>query len=1128
MADEGINVQSRLEEIDKRVMEGLTPFQRATVEHIEGLYQRGQQRVLVADEVGLGKTLIARGVISKIAKLRDEEHDDLVKIAYICSNGAIAMQNIEKLAIDGDVKLMPSESSRLSMQHLAVARERGNAELKRRYIQITPLTPSTSFSVTAGKGTLYERALMLAVLLYDGRFAAESGRSEALAQMMWANGANYSESAWGYWKWRAGEEVSKARNGDPDKGIASGYPFDVLVKISEELEADGRTTLDDIAAYLDGERCDAAFERTLIIDLRKAFAKACVDMLDPDFVIMDEFQRFHELLANSESETAMLAKRFFEGHTRVLLLSATPFRLFSTTAELDAGGLGDSYREFLEVMEFLNAGHAGLAEEFRENWGEYTLQLQQLGSGACSVVSIRHAKELAETSVRKSMARTERQSTGELGPITDNSSNVRDLAVSANDIQVYVKMRKLAEAAGIPRGLVQTDYAKSCPFPLSFMSRYKFLDRLRDEVAKKPELVRADKRSDGGLLWLRKRDIASYGRIRVNNARYAAFVDDLAGKPGLKLEQVLWVPPTKPYYRIPQVSPFAGVEGFSKFLLFSAWSMVPPALASLLSYEFERKNVLALQAITGRSYRYFKDDDAVSGGEERDDQALPYRRMRFDADQHNAFLLLYPSRYLASLIDVPKLVSEGKALHEVRRTVRARISDDLIEAFGVKRLPKASEATARRSVDWYIMAVLKLDQAHGYDVMGELLDSGNAGEYRMSDRYALEERVLATIAEEFLHWNPLELDGYPVDLVKVLADAAIGSAAVCAMRCYQGVFSGASAKLAFEFGHAFLARMNTASSTLAVAAAMEGRRAGSIHWKNMLAYGCEGNMQAMIDEYAHVCRPVRSELEGAAIVQKTHEAMVGEGDNPNCHLAETRHAVAVPNYGNASERIGAMQMRTNIASAFMDAKKSKEDRAVVSRVRLRNAFNSPFRPFVLISTSVGQEGLDFHSYCRKICHWNLPSNPIDLEQREGRVNRYKGLAVRQSVVSRYGDMGFDAGSIWKQMFTFAEHDEPARGGRAESSGLLPYWGMADGEGLSKVERYVYLYPFSRDGERYRRLIADVYRYRAVMGMPNQEELLHLLEARLADGALSENDLRGLFVNLCPYTWHRGERGIAGV
>jgi len=35
---------------------------------------------------------------------------------------------------------------------------------------------------------------------------------------------------------------------------------------------------------------------------------------------------------------------------------------------------------------------------------------------------------------------------------------------------------------------------------------------------------------------------------------------------------------------------------------------------------------------------------------------------------------------------------------------------------------------------------------------------------------------------------------------------------------------------------------------------------------------------------------------------------------------------------------------------------------------IRHNFNSPFRPFVLSTTSIGQEGLDFHTYCRKIVH----------------------------------------------------------------------------------------------------------------------------------------------------------------
>ena len=78
-------------------------------------------------------------------------------------------------------------------------------------------------------------------------------------------------------------------------------------------------------------------------------------------------------------------------------------------------------------------------------------------------------------------------------------------------------------------------------------------------------------------------------------------------------------------------------------------------------------------------------------------------------------------------------------------------------------------------------------------------------------------------------------------------------------------------------------------------------------------------------------------------------------------------------------------------------------REVTREDQLRQVFNSPFWPFVLASTSVGQEGLDFHTYSHAIVHWNLPGNPVDLEQREGRVHRYKGHAVRKNVATDFGE-----------------------------------------------------------------------------------------------------------------------------
>ena len=65
-------------------MNVLKDFQRATVERIDALFRKGQGRILVADEVGMGKTLIARGAIVKTARLRLEEGEREVLLPQLC------------------------------------------------------------------------------------------------------------------------------------------------------------------------------------------------------------------------------------------------------------------------------------------------------------------------------------------------------------------------------------------------------------------------------------------------------------------------------------------------------------------------------------------------------------------------------------------------------------------------------------------------------------------------------------------------------------------------------------------------------------------------------------------------------------------------------------------------------------------------------------------------------------------------------------------------------------------------------------------------------------------------------------------------------------------------------------
>lgn len=59
-------------------------FQQATADRIVQVFRGGQNRVLLADEVGLGKTIVAREVVRQVAQWHKEElGDDHFKVIYI-------------------------------------------------------------------------------------------------------------------------------------------------------------------------------------------------------------------------------------------------------------------------------------------------------------------------------------------------------------------------------------------------------------------------------------------------------------------------------------------------------------------------------------------------------------------------------------------------------------------------------------------------------------------------------------------------------------------------------------------------------------------------------------------------------------------------------------------------------------------------------------------------------------------------------------------------------------------------------------------------------------------------------------------------------------------------------------
>lgn len=65
-----------------------------------------------------------------------------------------------------------------------------------------------------------------------------------------------------------------------------------------------------------------------------------------------------------------------------------------------------------------------------------------------------------------------------------------------------------------------------------------------------------------------------------------------------------------------------------------------------------------------------------------------------------------------------------------------------------------------------------------------------------------------------------------------------------------------------------------------------------------------------------------------------------------------------------------------------------------TRISRCAAFNSPLLPDILICTAIGSEGIDLHLNCDEIIHHDLPWNPARFEQRTGRIDRVGSLAER--------------------------------------------------------------------------------------------------------------------------------------
>jgi hypothetical protein len=1025
----------------------LKRFQQRTAEYVfDRFYGRDPvDRFLVADEVGLGKTLVARGVVAKLIERLLAETDRRIDVVYVCSNQAIAQQNFSKLAVVGTQRQPVVD--RVTTLPLHVRHLNRKIPKLGRGVNFIPITPTTSLDLRSNVGRKDERALLWWMLghmrLFGRRFMERKGVWRALSPPA------------GDWGFRT--EKESIDEGQIDRGLWNHFAKQLLDDDRQRGDQSALAQFERVANELRWEwrakEDPWASRRTAAVgELRRRLADACIGALEPDLVILDEFQRFPQIM-RAGHPAAELAERLFRyPDVKVLLLSATPYRMLSRARE--AGD--DHYTEFIQTTGFLLDDDERL-HDCEEKLREFRAALRAApGDGGSSA---RVARDALASKLTRVMCRTERLASTEdrQGMLDPEPPHALRPQLKRGDLTAFRELDDVARSLGA-RDVVE--YWKSTPYALNLMDEYKLVKDF-ERLGRAGKVPTLSSRLDGDA-------IKRYAAVDPANARLRGLLSDLEARGAW---QLLWLPPSLPYFE--PGPPFDRSRFHTKALLFSAWHVVPKAVSALASYEADR--------------RIFTDQfgAAAPTNDSKGRQSLG-QPLRWQARGSLTELVLsLPSPGLAELVDPLELSAELGGVHgPVALSEALRLAQHRI-----KRALRPFLSSAKRSgspdFTWYAIAPLLLHQGETC-ALEEWLQPEALAELSEDDDWEglgiwanHVERIHESIAD------PTKLGPPPRGLIPVLAHQALAAPGTAVFRALKRADPSATQRerlqQALKVGDAFRRLFNLPEVVALVRAPARRRRrppapgGPNVYWRRALTYCLHGNIQAVLDEYAHVLRDWVEDRPGAG--GKT--AAIGETMS-QCVAVHAADLEARELTGHGRVRARRLHLRTRFGLRI-DSR--GEDEGSVRRIdAVRRAFNSPFWPFVLATTSVGQEGLDFHQYAHAVIHWNLPSNPVDLEQREGRVHRYKGHAIRRNLAAehRADAFGHRGDDPWEAMFEKAPHAD---------EDLQPYWVF---RGDAKIERHVLALPLSSDHQRLQDLVRLLGVYRLAFGQPRQDELLAVL------------------------------------
>lgn len=1010
------------------IMSELKGFQRDAVDHVmDRLYEAPDagRRFLVADETGLGKSVVARGVIARvIEQLETDDSVERIDIVYVCSNADLAQQNLQRLNVTGNKHL--AMTGRLTLLALQSRRLAG-VRVDRKVVNLVSFTPGTSFEVGSWRtGTREERALLHVILCDALRLSEPKARASRLVFQGPVRKMSSFEWTVGYVRRQLDGPVHEPimrsfMEGAKSKGLIDSY-------VSQLESLSGRRKIDP---------SQTQHVRQLTAELRAELARASVATLEPDLVILDEFQRFRHLLdPENGGEAAELAHHLFDFEAaKVLLLSATPYKAY-TSSQSDAEE--DHYSDFMKTLEFLAQGSATSLADVKRLFAEYR-------EGIIHGRPVDDNAQALRGTLLTLMSRSERPRVADM----TGERHIHSEPPRKGDLLGFVGLQALADELDVPMSL---EYWKSVPQFGNFMDVYQ-LGRALDRKLESGDA--AIEKLLARLGSLSSDELRNYGEADGRNSNLRVLEHELLDSG---MWRMLWLPPSMPYLVAGGVFADVPEHATTKRLIFSSWTATPTAVASLLSYGAERR-IVAGSCLT-----------------ENTADARKSRRSRLDWNLEgecpgamSTLALFWPHPGLAAIGDPLKL-----ARAESGRLVSRRQAEESVQfAIG------SSGAIADQP--WRALLSCPGAIPSGADATSVATALGARGS-ASADETADENVSRGLEAHVALALSTIETQhglGHPK-----LASLAMHSPGNIAYRAVgrlrspgDGTTDEGHWNAAAQLSNGLRSLFNRLESTLLL-----DQLYGSDppYWPVVLDYCADGNLQAVLDEYLF---QLRSEIAGAPLddeqlLRLAARAYGAITMRPSTYRARDLNTpdASIPFTGRFALRYGGKQ----------------HDQESARQPEIRNAFNSPFWPFVLASTSVGQEGIDFHWWSHAVMHWNLPSNPVDFEQREGRVNRFAGHAVRKNVAAahRAEALASDDPNPWHAAF------EAANGTHPELGEFSPFW-MYPGD--AKVERQIITYPLSRDVERAARLKDALTLYRLTLGQPRQQDMLEMMQRRGVDG-----------------------------